>query len=94
MSGIFESMTQTGVKDMCDIAVLRAYIAPEQANDAKLEEMIPALAHLAIPKPPDRIMTNRLAFHGAMKRMYYLFAEKGMVLTSATTDADLSSLVV
>ena len=29
-----------------------------------------------------------------VKRMYYLFAEKGLVLNSATTDADLSSLVV
>ncbi|MDA9603521.1 hypothetical protein N9S30_00035 [bacterium] len=98
VTGLFDeaafSMNLTGVQNMCDIAVLRAYIAFDKANDAKLEEMIPALAISVLPKPPDRIVSNRLAFHVAMKRVYYLFAERGLVLTSATTEGDLSSLVV
>ena len=98
VSGLFDlssfPMTLKEVNNMCDTAVLRAYITQDKANDAKLEEMIPALATYVFPKPPDRIVSNRLAFHGAMKRMYYLFAEKGLVLNSATTGADLSSLVV
>jgi hypothetical protein len=98
VSGLFDSSsypsTLKEVQAMCDMAVLRAYITQDKANDAKLEEMIPTLAASVFPKPPDRIVSNRLAFHGAMKRMYYLFAEKGLALSSATTDADLSSLVV
>ena len=92
-TGLFADYAPVAVKlgDMCDVAVLYAYI--DDLPSSWQKKLTPAIKQ-RIGGVPDRVVNARIAFHSAMKRLYIMFSSRGLLLTANTTEADIKNLSI